>query len=274
MTPWNEVTDSPIHEAVKADWHELLDDTSKSEPDYLAFLRSHAGFFSPIMHNFETVLISELRLGADYRIDFVLGGSVRSYGFKYTLIEIESPHTAPFTKKGVPSARLTTAMQQTRDWRNWIASHREEVRRLFPAWTDLQLDYQIVIGRRSDPHMKKRNQISSQEPFHIRSFDYLTDFFEAMRFSAFTEPSSGPTPLSLELDNEFTNPFYMAYSDRQWRCIVDDSDLKNYHMVTENIRSLLANREYNTERPEKFRCYLATLPLERQTASGPVWRTG
>src|SRR5437016_610377 len=81
---------------VMDDWEQLLDNKSLNESDYLAFLRDHAGFvFNDSCR--QLVSISELELGADLRVDFVLANDNSSYGFQYELVELESPHERAFT---------------------------------------------------------------------------------------------------------------------------------------------------------------------------------
>ena len=83
-------------------------------------------------------------------------------------------------------------------------------------------------------------------------------------FPSFTDPSRDFHDIDDELDNRFTNPFYRAYSDAQWRAIVDHPDLDIVHMVTTNIAQLLANRSYNDARLEAFLPFLDTLPPEQR----------
>jgi hypothetical protein len=188
----------------------------------------------------------------------------------YHLIEIESPHAPPFTKGGAPSARLTRALQQIRDWKQWIAENLSTIRSIFPSrhlhvTGEVHFAYSILIGRRGDTdHEHRRNFLAGNEGVAIRSFDFLSDLLAKRLFTTFTEPSSGLVPLDLERDNAFTNPFYRAYSDKQWRSIVERPQLETDHMVTNNIDSLLAQRTYNEDRLRLFLKYLDDLPEDRR----------
>src|ERR1041384_7194799 len=131
---WSLVKTSPTFAAIRDRWIAMLGDESLREEAYQQFLTEHAGlFFSHPSAGDDQLVSAKVRLGSDFTTDFVVAASVRSLGTNYTLIEIESPHTAPYTAAGTPSARLNTAVQQVLDWRRWIERNREEAKRLFPS---------------------------------------------------------------------------------------------------------------------------------------------
>lgn len=103
-----------------------------AEESYHRFIAKHAGFFF-CDHERRFVTTSKLRLGADYLIDFAVAEERRSKGLYWELIEIETPYTPPFTRRGVPSAKLTNAIQQILDWKRWLIENRREAERLFPS---------------------------------------------------------------------------------------------------------------------------------------------
>src|SRR5450759_1300552 len=105
---------NPIVHSVRVGWDTLLRDRTHKERHYQQFIAEHAGFFvSPLWHS--TLFLSKIRLGSEYEIDFVIPHDRASLGFTYELIEIESPHSVPYTKHGDPSARLTHAVQQVQN---------------------------------------------------------------------------------------------------------------------------------------------------------------
>ena len=87
-------------------WQRLLDDRKAQEEEYHQFLHDNAAWFFSDGIN-RLVVLSKVRLGANCVTDFVSTYSQLSYGFLYELIEIESPHTVPFTKAGNPSISET-----------------------------------------------------------------------------------------------------------------------------------------------------------------------
>src|SRR6266853_5131417 len=113
-------------------WKRLLRSDKTREQTLHCFLAKHAQLFLRNGSGFATV-ISKLRLGAEFVADFVSVYDNWSEGIRYSLIEIELPQTAPFTKDGVASARLSRAIQQVLSWKSWLAEHTTEARRLFPS---------------------------------------------------------------------------------------------------------------------------------------------
>lgn len=149
-------------------------------------------------------IISEFSFGTDFKADFVLFAPF-SGGFDIDFIEIEPPDERLYTKKGVPSARLATAIRQVQDWRMFVDSNRDAVIRELDkaakkkeliwgepgtklmdnagwpiyhpkAW--LKWDYHIVIGRRSSlSDDDLRRKASSQDTINVNivTFDHLLD---------------------------------------------------------------------------------------------------
>lgn len=273
--PWVQVDTCPIYNQIKNDWLDLLANKNAKEQEYHSFLKQHAGFFFHSSWDNEEIIVSELVLGSEYRADFMIAASRRSYGFVYTLIEIEVPHEPAFTKNGQPRARLTHALQQIRDWKSWIENNRDQANRIFPSKrnkvTGLQhFEYIVVIGRRTDETSDfddKRNQLAKESGVQIRSFDWFTDNFLKKRFSSFNCYSSdlfGPTK---DQDNDLSNPFYCAYSSKNWHDFINSPHLKLSHMIGHNISLLLSFRTLNLARLDQFKYELKSLPLERQKPS-------
>lgn len=271
IVPWIQLNHSPILQAVRDEWQALLVDDTRTEPAYQKFLTNHAGLLLPQHWNREDLVVAELRLGADHKVDFLSVKSQRSYGFVYTLIEIETPHTPPFTQGGQPNARLTHALQQIRDWKAWISENVTEAKRLFPSkqhrlYGEAHFEYMVIMGRRGDSqeHQGKRNQLSQESDTGIRSFDWFTDNMDHRKFLSFTGFSNDMRGISPEEDNTFTNPFYVAYTDVEWRKFVDSPDMDIAHMIGHNLPMLQGLRRYNNERLKTFLEYVRSLPPEQQ----------
>lgn len=271
MKPWRALAGSlrTIHDQVCSDWESLLNDSSQSERAYQAFLRENSGFawLDPFSCS---VAISQLRFGADHVSDFVLAHERGSYGFSYQLIEIESPHDRPFTKTGIPSQSLNHALKQTRDWRHWISTNRDEAKRLFPSKEfrifDVEsFEYIVVIGRRAEmeSHRTERKSLES-EGLSIRSFDWLSDQIRRRVFVNFFD-SSAPEcdALGSDVRNALANPFAMALTDASWRQFVKGPEFSIAHMVANNADSLLTVLE-TSDREAQFVSAFAALSAEER----------
>lgn len=254
--PWNWLTDRAtfIREKIRAKWVNLLRDNSLKETTYQKFLADHAGFFlANQFHSF--FILSQIRLGADLVTDFVVPSDSGSRGVSYELIEIESPHTPAFTAAGSISARLSTAMQQISRWKSWIKRNSATARDLFPCrlnriGAEPYLSYTIIMGTQenSAAWLDDRNALSEQSGIQIRSFDYFTQRFDR---NMFIHPflltcSSEEKQLPLEVRNELLNPFYIAYSDKEWRKVRKELSYST-HFVELNADILIKNRRYNEE---------------------------
>jgi hypothetical protein len=80
-------------------WKRLVENKELDELAYHKFLEDHAGlFFSNPMGTY--IVISNLQLGADFKPDLVVVSDNESYGFRYELIELESPHERRFIRIG------------------------------------------------------------------------------------------------------------------------------------------------------------------------------
>lgn len=238
-----------IWRAIYKEWAELLN-TENSEEAYQSFLSDHAGFFFCDTHS-RPFCISKLRLGGDYVTDFVVPEDRWSDGWNYTLIEIESPHTPPFTKSGHPSKRLVGALRQIVDWKSWISSN-PSIRGLLPDGRSygarFNIGYTIYIGTRenSAATIDHRNKWSAEHNISIRSFDALTDNFLHRSVHSFYNTSSAQLRmLGEQIRNDLANPFASAYTDSDWKHIVRDPRFRQgAHMVSENVNLFLPMRTY------------------------------
>lgn len=91
---------------------------------YWAFARTdgHASF-----------VLKEFPFGSRYKADFVV---LYAYSrvWEIHLIELEPPNDLVITKRGVPSARLSGAVSQVSDWRDYFSRHRAVVQRDLNDW--------------------------------------------------------------------------------------------------------------------------------------------
>ncbi|MCG6195540.1 DUF4263 domain-containing protein [Leptospira sp. FAT2] len=245
-------SDKKILKKIKAEWNEHLKNKKLTEHDYHKFLSEHAGIIlAP--DDFSYMVLSKIKLADDYEVDFVTIEDMRSNGMCYNLIEIESPHSPPFTKAGKPSDRLTTALQQIDDWRFWIKENREKFKRLFPNEAykvfkgHLNYSFTIYIGNRenSEPFLEKRNELAYERNVSIRSFDSLGDYIESNRFSDLApDYAAEMTEFSDEIRNQLASPFFKATTHSKWKIFLKQRK-GNAHIFTWNASTIVNLREYN-----------------------------
>jgi len=221
--------------SIERRWVSLIDRPGVKESELQKFICDHASLFFG-QHLF---VISGAELGSDFRVDFVVATDEASYGIDYTFVEIETPQSRVYTRSGDPSARLTHAMQQVRDWKSWLTRHRGVVRRFFPSeyfgWDEFtNLSFCVVIGRRGSPSSQtaKRNILARDSAIKIRSFDHLTDVLRArLSFLSDWGHLDKPTAVQPSTLNQLANPFARAYSWRDWRQVVDRPHFRFSHFV-------------------------------------------
>lgn len=122
-----------------------------------------------------TPLYSKVKLGHDYEVDFAWLHN-DSFGPEWRLIEIERPSAVLFTKSGNASATLTHAIQQARDWCDWVHQHLEYAQTLMP-----RINYPfcyIFLGRRneltaSNIERLKRFRYDHRKELEIHTLDWF-----------------------------------------------------------------------------------------------------
>jgi hypothetical protein len=252
-----------IVDEVRLEWQALLD-RSEREARYHNYVARHAGLFFG-RGGKRPVVVSKLQMGSDLACDFVVGHDNNSLGFTYTLIELERPSDKTYNADGFPSAKLTHAYQQIQNWKYWLKERPQDARRLFPPKRAryANMDYLIVIGRReSDASwVHLRNRTALEWNVEIRSFDYLTDELAGAYFRGTPAVFSYEMDrLPLELANGLANPFYRAFSDSEWRRLVDSDEFyRQYHMLPNNARLILSASRYNEHVPR----FLSLTPPRR-----------
>lgn len=246
---WTDFPKTKLYADIISDWETLLENVTLNELAYQSFLQKTPAIFLTILESY--LVISKLKLGSDYETDFVIVQEGYSDGTIYELIEIESPHTELFDKKGKPTAKFNAALQQIRDWKRFLMNNKSEFKKIFPTSStkiikDSKLRFKIVIGRRTSnlEHLEKRRQIAEQENIEIISFDRLTDLAKwRRRFSDVAEIFAAQMKdVRYSLRNELANPFYKCTTDSEWRSICRKG---HSHFYTNMIEDILAIRTYN-----------------------------
>ena len=240
---------NPIVNRVRAEWDALLCDKTCKERHYQRFIAEHAGFlFSPEWHS--ALILSKIRLGSEYEVDFVIPHDRASLGLTYELIEIESPHSTPYTKHGDPSARLTHAVQQVQNWMVWLNANPGQAKRIFPATTlgdSPSLTYTVVMGTRDNSRnwLDRRNEFGKQTNILIRSFDWFSDLLQKHLFEVFGPSSQTEfNKLTPEVSNALVNPFCKALTHQQWTEFNRRTVLSG-HGIADNADLIVETRKLN-----------------------------
>lgn len=169
------LTEDKIDEDI-ATYVRMLDQEA-SESDVHDFLAKHSYFFNSILRMYGvSPLYSKVRLGSQYEIDFAFFDT-GSFGPEWHLVEIEAPSKRMFTKTGDPTASLTHAIQQIRDWHDWVHENLDFARKLMPH-IEYPLGY-VFIGRRSHlipDTMKKLRRLAHDHRMTTRI--HTLDWFE------------------------------------------------------------------------------------------------
>jgi hypothetical protein len=117
------------------------------------------------------------RFGSELVPDFLLA-SITSIGFRWAMIELESPNEPALTKAGLPAKKLAEALKQIRDWRTWLTDNvayargergLEDIEPTCPTY--------VVIGRRAalDSRQVKTYRALSTDGAAVMSYDRLVE---------------------------------------------------------------------------------------------------
>jgi Domain of unknown function (DUF4263) len=142
----NEEAGLPLDSAI-AEFLALLE-SGALERDLQAFLAAHIQFWNGIVRlTGGSPLYQKVRLGSEHEMDFVYMDT-SSNGAEWHIIEIEPGSARLFNRRGRPTAELTQAIGQVRDWQRWIEINRAYADRLMPG-IDHPMGH-IFIGRRAE----------------------------------------------------------------------------------------------------------------------------
>lgn len=251
--------DHPIITAIRQEWTDLLSQ-QHSEAKYHAFLLEHAGLFLADGVN-SHVVVSKLKLGSRFELDFAVAYDRHSEGLFWELIEIKTPHVSPYRDSGNPSSTLVEAVQQVQDWKGWLIENRSEAKRLFSSdgirtTRNPNFSYTIVIGNRenSEKFLDKRNKYGEQLGINIRSFDYLTDRLARRPYMDKAYLGDGDWDSRYQdLSRELANPFTKAFGDSSWKRLLSEPGVRGYsHFTSHFCERLLTHRAINLRWSQAF----------------------
>ena len=126
----------------------------------------------------------KVRLGIQYEVDFFCL-DIPSSGREWWAVELEPTKRQVITKSGRRTAHLEHALQQVRDWRQWVTHNLGYAQRDKSCnglgLIDIETRFwgYVVIGRRqhfSTSFDSLRRQISRDEQIQIRSWDGIVEW--------------------------------------------------------------------------------------------------
>lgn len=163
--------------AIVDDFERVLADATDERP-LQTFLASFPLALAPLAPAGGTVwCIDRPKLGAEFVPDFLIATN-SSVGFRWAMVELESPNERPLTKAGLPAKKLAEASKQIRDWRTWLSDNvayargelgLKDIEAACPAY--------VIIGRRSnlDPKQIKTYRALSSDGNTVMSYDRLLE---------------------------------------------------------------------------------------------------
>lgn len=260
---WSKLNGSnPVIEGVINRWQNLVDN-SYNEHSYHEFVKTHANLFLVDGIN-SYFAISKLKLGSQFELDFAIPEERHSNGLLWELIEIEKPSDAPYTKNGTPSAALTRATQQIRDWKQWLQTSRNEAQRLFSVWgvrtqKNPNFRFTIVIGTRenSDKWIEKRNQYAEENGIEVRSFDYLTDRLKKRVYLDQSYIGNGTWDKNNgDLLEQLANPFVEAFTDSEWKALLQEPCITAPHFTSNACKAIVTRWKQREDLIKAFQNHL------------------
>ena len=161
---------------------------AKREEDLQEFLAEHRVLLAQVLRGGHgRWVIPKVRLGTSLVTDFVIGERA-SYGYDWTLVELEAPSKRMFVKSGDPSAALNHAIRQIIDWRTWLSLNRRFAEDEFPLrglglkGISPNASGLIIIGRRNtldSADNERRVALMHAHNIEIRTFDWLVEVADA-----------------------------------------------------------------------------------------------
>ena len=263
--PWSWLGKSGLIDRTLNEWQKLITTQGVPEREITGFLQRNAGLFFHYPYDYPFVL-SEIRLGSEFVVDFALPQDRRSEGTRWHLIEMELPGTPPFKSNGDKSARLSHALDQIEQWKSWLKRRCRMLQNLFPChrWlVDVSFEYHIVIGNRenSKKWLERRNELSAEYNVHIRSFDSFSE-----RLSLFA-PLSGDIghweahdqgPFAPRMGNAIANPLYQAFGHAEW--VETLRECVNCHRIMDLNADVILSKRSDSELLAEFQSYCLSRP--------------
>ncbi len=174
---------------------QALLDQNPQEADLHRFLEDHPEYLVQVLGGGHgRYQISKKRLGSEFVPDFLVA-EISSIGIEWHAVEIESPRTAACRKDGRAASGLNHAIDQIRDWRQWLMHNLDYARRpaeqkgLGLVGIDHRISGLVIIGRRQQYpgiYNEFRLQMIDRERIEIHSYDWLVDVARGNRRGSLT----------------------------------------------------------------------------------------
>lgn len=158
--------------------HAVLDGAADEKP-LQAFYEAHPYLLAIAFRPHCCWVFSHPRLGGGRHIPDFLYCDSDSLGYKWVLVELESPREEATTKNEAISAMCQHAVEQILDYRSWLRDNALAEQREFPGISDRCEGY-IVIGRRDGGRTEKeRRRLADFREQHIEVASYDRLLYEA-----------------------------------------------------------------------------------------------
>jgi hypothetical protein len=153
----------------------LLDNPHTKEKELHEFLQKHP----MALDSYGSRVMSEVRLGSDYRIDLVIQYKLDDK--RILLVELERASLPIFTESGRLRSHVTHAIQQVEDWLQWWHEHPNDI----PRVLDDSIPPQglVVIGRSEhlDEQAKRRLlHLNHNRRVKVLTYDDLLERIEGL----------------------------------------------------------------------------------------------
>lgn len=163
-------------------------DRAGDEGPIQAFLEENPELLAPLLRGPHSFVMSRPPLAGEYIPDFVLG-DVDSSGFRWVLVEIETPRSDTVLKtKNEFDAKARAGISQIMEWREWLKNNLAKARELRSlggtglASIDPSPDALVVVGRRQELRQPRasvlRNQTWESSRIQIMTYDRLIEHIE------------------------------------------------------------------------------------------------
>lgn len=214
----------------------VLDDSTSSEQTVQEFLERNTPMFYPAyQHNHGVhlaAIITKFKLDTSLTTDFAYL-TKSSAEWDLILVELEHPGKQLFTKAGIPTADLTSAISQVNSWRAFIEKHAGEViRKIAPLRKPLtenrvRFKYVLVIGRTI---AFEKNQIAVDALAQLQRDDFKILTYDSLIHAYQTKPS-----LTLDVLSQKGQKFAFKHRHRTATHIFSWLNSNDVHLEAEDV---------------------------------------
>lgn len=159
-------------------------DSAKDERPIQKFLEAHPFLLTSLLSGTVCFCLPQKRLGGEYIPDFIIGDA-DSLGIRWILVELETPRSGIYLKKGNKfDSKTQKGVDQVIEWRNWLSDNVSYARRrrsenglgLFDIREKSKA--LVLVGRRNRvPKTKEaqRHEFRESNNIEIHTYDWLLE---------------------------------------------------------------------------------------------------